>query len=83
MTDLAKRFGAPLSTVHDEAQRLTDAGLLTRRDAGRSAMLQAAALVTEETPVVSGAELVDVQPQYVNQPGLVSVRLGRRRNRAS
>jgi hypothetical protein len=41
MTDLAKRFSAPLSTVHDEAQRLTDAGLLTRRNAGRSAMLQA------------------------------------------
>ena len=41
MTELARRFGAPLSTVHDEAQRLTRAGLLTRRDAGRSAMLQA------------------------------------------
>src|SRR5258708_9545382 len=41
MTDLAKRFGAPLSTVHDEAQRLTEAGLLNRHDAGRSAMLQA------------------------------------------
>src|SRR5260221_12648811 len=41
MPDLAKRFGAPLSTVHDEAQRLTEAGLLNRHDAGRSAMLQA------------------------------------------
>jgi hypothetical protein len=26
--DLAKVFGAPLRTVHDEAQRLTEAGLL-------------------------------------------------------
>src|SRR3984957_10089887 len=41
MTDLAKRFGAALSTVHDEARRLIDAGLITRRDIGRSAMLQA------------------------------------------
>jgi DNA-binding Lrp family transcriptional regulator len=41
MTDLAKRFGASLSTVHDEARRLTDAGLITRRNVGRSAILQA------------------------------------------
>ena len=41
LTELARRFGAPLSTVHGEVRRLTEAGLLTRRDAGRSAMIRA------------------------------------------
>jgi predicted nucleotidyltransferase len=41
LTNLAKRFGAPLSTVHGEVKRLTDAGLLRRRNVGRSAMVQA------------------------------------------
>ena len=41
LTDLAKRFDAPLSTVHGEVKRLTDAGLLRRRDLGRSAMIRA------------------------------------------
>src|SRR5579864_2607799 len=41
LTELADRFGAPLSTVHGEVRRLTDAGLLQRRQAGRSAMLRA------------------------------------------
>ncbi len=41
LTDLARRFGAPLSTVHGEAQRLTTAGLLSQRHAGRSVMLRA------------------------------------------
>lgn len=41
LTDLARRFDAPLSTVHGEVKRLTDAGLLCRREIGRSAMVQA------------------------------------------
>ena len=41
LTDLARRFGAPLSTVHGEAQRLTGSGLLTKRQAGRSTMVRA------------------------------------------
>jgi len=41
LTELAGRFHAPLSTVHGEVQRLTDAALLRRRDAGRSAMVRA------------------------------------------
>jgi DNA-binding transcriptional ArsR family regulator len=41
LTDLAGRFGAPLSTVHGEVKRLTDAGLLTRRQIGRSAIVRA------------------------------------------
>jgi MarR family len=41
MTDLARRFGAPLSTVHGEVGRLTQAGLLSRRNADHSAMIQA------------------------------------------
>lgn len=41
LTDLARRFDAPLSTVHGEVKRLTDAGLLRRRSVGRSAMVQA------------------------------------------
>jgi DNA-binding transcriptional ArsR family regulator len=40
-TDLAHRFGAPLSTVHGEVGRLTEAGLLRRRNVGRSALVQA------------------------------------------
>lgn len=41
LTDLARRFSAPLTTVHGEAKRLTSAGLLVRRRAGRSTMVQA------------------------------------------
>jgi DNA-binding transcriptional ArsR family regulator len=41
LTELAQRFGAPLSTVHGEVKRLTEAGLLCRRNIGRSAMVQA------------------------------------------
>ena len=41
LTDLAQRFDAPLSTVHGEVRRLTEAGLLRRRNVGRSAMVQA------------------------------------------
>lgn len=41
LTDLAQRFDAPLSTVHGEVRRLTEAGLLRRRHVGRSSMVQA------------------------------------------
>lgn len=41
LTELAQRFGAPLSTVHGEVKRLTEAGLLRRRNIGRSALVQA------------------------------------------
>jgi DNA-binding transcriptional ArsR family regulator len=41
LTDLAEQFDAPLSTVHGEVQRLTDSGLLARREAGRSVMVRA------------------------------------------
>ncbi len=41
LADLARRFDAPLSTVHYEVKRLTEAGLLRRRNVGRSAILQA------------------------------------------
>lgn len=41
LTELAKRFKAPLSTVHGEVRRLTDAGLLRRREVGRSALVRA------------------------------------------
>ena len=41
LTDLAQRFDAPLSTVHGQVKRLTEAGLLLRRDVGRSAMIKA------------------------------------------
>lgn len=41
LTDLARRFDAPLSTVHYEVKRLTGAGLLRRRNVGRSVIVQA------------------------------------------
>lgn len=41
ITDLAQRLRAPLSTVHGEVRRLTEAGLLSRRNVGRAAMIQA------------------------------------------
>jgi DNA-binding transcriptional ArsR family regulator len=41
LTELAERFKAPLSTVHGEVKRLTDAGLLRRRAVGRSALVRA------------------------------------------
>jgi hypothetical protein len=37
----AQRFGAPLSTVHGEVARLTDAGLLRRRSVGKAALVAA------------------------------------------
>jgi predicted nucleotidyltransferase len=41
LTGLARRFNAPLSTVHGEVKRLTDSGLLRRRNVGRLTMVQA------------------------------------------
>jgi len=41
LTDLARRLDAPLSTVHGEVRRLTDAELLRRREVGRSALVRA------------------------------------------
>ena len=41
VTGLAERFDAPPSTVHGEVKRLTEAGLLSRRHIGRSAMIRA------------------------------------------
>ena len=41
VTDLAERFAAPPSTVHGEVKRLTEAGLLSRRQIGRSTMIRA------------------------------------------
>jgi predicted nucleotidyltransferase len=41
MTELASRLGAPLNTLHREAQRLVTAGLLTARSVGRSRLLSA------------------------------------------
>lgn len=41
LTVLAHRFDAPLSTVHGEVKRLSDAGLLLRRNVGRSALVRA------------------------------------------
>src|SRR5258706_12802781 len=78
MTDRAKRFGAPLSTVHDEAQRLTKAGLLNRHDAGRSAMLQANARnritkpLTELLLLSSGPQHVVVD-EFSDLPGAEQV----------
>jgi DNA-binding transcriptional ArsR family regulator len=41
LTELSERFHAPLSTLHGEVKRLTDAGLLRRREVGRSVMVRA------------------------------------------
>jgi DNA-binding transcriptional ArsR family regulator len=41
MTELAQRLAAPLSTVHGEVKRLTEAGLVKRRELGRSGMVRA------------------------------------------
>jgi DNA-binding transcriptional ArsR family regulator len=41
VTELARRLHAPLSTLHGEVRRLTDAGLLLRREVGRSALVRA------------------------------------------
>src|ERR1039457_1709103 len=40
LTELAERFRAPLSTVHGEVKRLTDAGLIRRREVGRLALVR-------------------------------------------
>jgi Helix-turn-helix domain len=41
LTDLARRFDAPLSTVHGEVRRLAEAGLLQRRNVGRTSLVRA------------------------------------------
>lgn len=41
VSDLAKRLGVPLSTLHREVVRLDDAGLITSRTLGRNRMLRA------------------------------------------
>ncbi len=41
LTDIARQFDAPLSTVHGQVKRLTEAGLLRRRSVGRSALVRA------------------------------------------
>jgi predicted nucleotidyltransferase len=41
LTDLARRFDAPLSTVHGEVKRLTESELIQRRHVGRSALVKA------------------------------------------
>ena len=40
-SDLARRLGVPLTTLHDEVQRLLTAGILTVREVGRSKLLRA------------------------------------------
>jgi predicted nucleotidyltransferase len=40
LSELARRFRAPLSTVHGETSRLIDADLIVRRQAGRSVMVR-------------------------------------------
>jgi len=41
MTDLARRLQVPLNTLHREAQRLVEAGLLNSRTVGRARLLSA------------------------------------------
>lgn len=41
LSELAQRFEAPLSTLHGEVKRLADAGLLVRRNIGRSVLVRA------------------------------------------
>jgi hypothetical protein len=41
LSDFARRFDAPLSTVHGEVKRLATAGLLRSRHVGRSTMVRA------------------------------------------
>jgi DNA-binding MarR family transcriptional regulator len=41
LTEFARRFSAPLSTVHGDVGRLTDAGLLLRRHVARSTAVRA------------------------------------------
>jgi len=41
LTELAERFRAPASTVHGEVKRLTEAGLIRRREIGRSVIVRA------------------------------------------
>jgi DNA-binding transcriptional ArsR family regulator len=41
LTELAAQLSVPLSTVHGEVRRLTDAGLLARRELGRSVLVRA------------------------------------------
>jgi predicted nucleotidyltransferase len=78
LTDLATRLSAPLSTVHGEVQRLADAGLLMRREAGRSVMVRAdpgnrlTAPLTELLLLSWGASQV-VAEEFTDLPGAEQV----------
>jgi len=74
LSELARQLGAPLTTVHGEAQRLIGAGLLTRREAGRSVMIRAnpgsrlTAPLTELLRLSWGPQHV-IAEEFANLPG--------------
>jgi DNA-binding transcriptional ArsR family regulator len=75
LTDLAKRIGVPLNTLHREVQRLTDAGLLTSRSVGRSRLLSANPSNRATAPLAKLLELtfgplVVIGEEFADVPGI-------------
>jgi len=78
LTDLAKRLGVPVNTLHREVQRLTQAGLLTSRSVGRSRLLSANPTNRATTPLTQLLELtfgplVVIGEEFADVPGVERV----------
>lgn len=80
ITDLARRVGAPLSTVHDEVSRLVTAGILAERAVGRSRVIRsntahpAVAPLAEVVALTFGPPVV-VADEFASLPGVERVML--------
>lgn len=80
LTDLAKRVGAALSTVHAEVGRLLSAGILTERPVGRSRLVKANAGNPAVAPLTELVTLTFGPPRIVAEelagvPGVFCVLL--------
>ncbi len=74
MTDLASRIHIPLTTLHREAQRLVDTGLLSSRSVGRTRVLSANTTHRAVGPLTSLLELTFgpltvVEEEFASVPG--------------
>jgi DNA-binding transcriptional ArsR family regulator len=78
ITDLAKRTGTPVPTMHREVQRLLDAGLIRARTVGRSRLLasnpenRATAPLTELLEITFGPPAV-IAEEFAAVPGAEQV----------
>ena len=79
VTDLANRVGASLSSVHDEVQRLEQAGIVASRQVGRSRLIRAGSdpLVKPLTSLiqVSYGPVQIIAEEFADLPGIETLLL--------